>query len=62
MKLNELALIGVAAATIVSCSPAKKSTRLMSCILFARVTWQRWSILLKLQILLCGHPLPMKCV
>ena len=24
MKLNELALIGVAAATIVSCSPAKK--------------------------------------
>lgn len=38
MKLNELALIGVAAATIVSCSPAKKSTHLMSCILFARVT------------------------
>ena len=38
MKLNELALIGVAAATIVSCSPAKKEYASMSCILFARVT------------------------
>jgi hypothetical protein len=29
MKLNELALIGVAAATIVSCSPAKKRVRVL---------------------------------
>ena len=58
MKLNELALIGVAAATIVSCSPAKKEY----------ASYELYPVRsgdlteLKLQILLCGHPLPMKCV
>lgn len=62
MKLNELALIGVAAATIVSCSPAKKEYASYELYPVRSGDLTEMEYTPKLQILLCGHPLPMKCV